>query len=554
MEMPVLFILTPRAGRWNHRYLVPSRAPWSRSEEQLGQWARWAAEREDGTDYVSVCREVSQAGDGRIGTEWLILRDARLASPARKQHVKDELRHYLDELETLVTGGIDWNRTGEKLVVSCPELDRWQRDFERLLSQSWPIPDEHTLARSAENPVRHALTLLAGASGIWPFKSSRAFLLAALAVMTMVYFLARNDGGSDPDPALVNATGQDENSSPAGRRDAAVNRRHLDPLADAIGLSTVSLPDGQVMKRLADTLEADLFDWESEQSVGSSDLHEATDADAPNSGERFADAQRLKRTLNAFYKAVFNKPERRSLSELVEDDGLLEELSTLYPFSKQDRQDFDSTGYLAHQVKKDGSRSNGQKLLTEELRKDLRDLDPIELRKIGHAVHEFWNVLNKDEDLRTPGSDDKFLQFFYHVYRIYKDDAVGRETGNGAPNNGPLPKFYLQDDLSQAGHLLNLLGHESVRELLLDDDESSNDFSEASEWPSTLKDRLGALQARRSNSLLSDESLKNAQKRYSGGPKRDAFKRLEKFIRLCCKAAEDRAHPSLHSSGFLDDE
>lgn len=69
--MPYLIAMTPRAGRWNHRYLVPPDL--NLTSEVLGRLTRMADQQPQGPAWIAVSQEVQQEGGGRVGQEMLIL-------------------------------------------------------------------------------------------------------------------------------------------------------------------------------------------------------------------------------------------------------------------------------------------------------------------------------------------------------------------------------------------------------------------------------------------------------------------------------------------------
>ncbi|MGQ9770944.1 MAG: hypothetical protein ACUVQG_10335 [Thermogutta sp.] len=130
-----LFAMTPRAGRWNHRYLVPPGTVWT--EKELAEQVSEADARPMGRDYVAIVRTATQTSTGRRASEMLILTDPRLAqlSPKDRDEVAKKLREYSDRLEDLITRQIDWEKAGSPLVVERPELGIWQRELESTLSR-----------------------------------------------------------------------------------------------------------------------------------------------------------------------------------------------------------------------------------------------------------------------------------------------------------------------------------------------------------------------------------------------------------------------------------
>ena len=123
--MPYLIAMTPRAGRWNHRYLVPPDL--NPSTEVLGRLTRMANQQPRGPAWLAVSHEVKQVGGGRTGQEMLILGDLnveRLTREARER-LQELLRHRLRDLAGLITQQVAWEHEGRVDPVIRPELAQW---------------------------------------------------------------------------------------------------------------------------------------------------------------------------------------------------------------------------------------------------------------------------------------------------------------------------------------------------------------------------------------------------------------------------------------------
>jgi hypothetical protein len=77
VERPVIFALTPRAGRWNHRYLVPTDVAWP--QDLISQLADEAQKEVPTPNSLRAMRPTLQQTTRRVGPEYLIIRDERLA-------------------------------------------------------------------------------------------------------------------------------------------------------------------------------------------------------------------------------------------------------------------------------------------------------------------------------------------------------------------------------------------------------------------------------------------------------------------------------------------
>ncbi len=123
--MPYLIAMTPRAGRWNHRYLVPPDL--NLSTVVLGRLTRMAGQQPQGPAWLAVSHEVQQVGGGRVGQEMLILGDLDVQglSPKARERLQERLRYRLLDLGELIAHGVEWEQEGRVDPVIRPELAQW---------------------------------------------------------------------------------------------------------------------------------------------------------------------------------------------------------------------------------------------------------------------------------------------------------------------------------------------------------------------------------------------------------------------------------------------
>lgn len=133
--MPYLIVSTPRAGDWNHRTLI---APnWMRAGLALDQLLTIARQQPQGPFWLSVSREVKQKNSEREGQEMLILGDldvTRLNDSHKRDAILDLLQRRLEnDLDALITTGIDWKTEGTTDPVIRREIADWyQSDFQLM--------------------------------------------------------------------------------------------------------------------------------------------------------------------------------------------------------------------------------------------------------------------------------------------------------------------------------------------------------------------------------------------------------------------------------------
>lgn len=140
--MPYLIAMTPRAGRWNHRYLVPPDL--NLTSEVLGRLTRMADQQPQGPAWIAVSQEVQQEGGGRVGQEMLILGDLNVQrlSPDTREQLLKHLRERLLDLGELITQKVDWEHEGRVDPVIRSELAHWYaNDFQPLSLFESSTPD-----------------------------------------------------------------------------------------------------------------------------------------------------------------------------------------------------------------------------------------------------------------------------------------------------------------------------------------------------------------------------------------------------------------------------
>lgn len=136
MMHPILIAETPRAGGWNHRYLVPLGCEIdSNQAAHIVSEAQRSPDLEGPTFVAATSAPVRQVdGRNRMGTETLVLYGIDLGklNSVQKEDVRNLLWSLLNQLAILVTEQVDWNTEGRALVVRREELSKWQDLFSGL--------------------------------------------------------------------------------------------------------------------------------------------------------------------------------------------------------------------------------------------------------------------------------------------------------------------------------------------------------------------------------------------------------------------------------------
>ena len=132
---PILIAKTPRAGEFNHRYLVAD--SFDLESNDVLDWARRTTSRICGPDFFAVYHDVTQLRGGRTGEEGLMLIGIDTAALGEYQRVLlEQLQALLPDLETLVTQEMVWqDYSHEGMVIACPKLNEWMNDLEQTFKQ-----------------------------------------------------------------------------------------------------------------------------------------------------------------------------------------------------------------------------------------------------------------------------------------------------------------------------------------------------------------------------------------------------------------------------------
>jgi hypothetical protein len=140
MSRTQLVAETPRAGKWNHRFIVSSTGDLSDSE--VAKVVAAARRNLQGEDYLAVSVKTAQSVSGRTGDEILVLTgiEVNKLSGTQRQQIMAQLEQRLAELAVLVTEKIDWERAGQSLLVERAELAEWEKAISNLLRVKRAIP------------------------------------------------------------------------------------------------------------------------------------------------------------------------------------------------------------------------------------------------------------------------------------------------------------------------------------------------------------------------------------------------------------------------------
>lgn len=500
MDKQMIFAMTPRAGMWNYRYLVPTGGDkWPQKE--LSRLADAAGKSDRGDEFLSVSQEVSQPSTGRVGSELLVVADSRIKTLRAKQdqailgEVTRRLQTYQQELDKLMTSRDDWDSLAPRLIVELPELDQWQQELEEQFRGVAPLPEGPEFKRKSSERIVTSKKL-----GI------AAFIGFALIGITVGW--SHFSTGIKAD--------KPRSHDQIYRRDSLTyeERQAAGKLADAIGVFHESRADEVLLKKVADKLSNDLFAASSPPSAQTNG--------APNSGgsEDFEPShrKRITETLRYYYQVVFNSGQMQdSWVELADDQGVLAKLWQLYdrndgPTNSADRTlPFDRCGLV---------RDKGSEIVYA-----LQKIDPNGLRDIIAQLHKLRQSFdNLDSKVRQNGINphgDVYAKFFHHFGSRYNNEFEVKEELSKLK-----PKFYLESDVDQAKNLSQLLDAKATRELL------SKEHSENKPKSASLDERLKVVaEAYDKESWLQHKEIDNKKRQHR--EMREVFERLEEFVKAC---------------------
>ncbi len=149
MNKPQLIAETPRAGKWNHRFIAAQDC--SLSDSEIQKIVTAARRNPQGDDYLAVSVEMAQSVSGRTGKEILVLVgvNAKKLSETQRQPIVTQLKKQLKNLATLVTE-IDWDRDGQAILVKRRELGEWEKGFSEFVpkqDKKAAVPKKHSSDR-----------------------------------------------------------------------------------------------------------------------------------------------------------------------------------------------------------------------------------------------------------------------------------------------------------------------------------------------------------------------------------------------------------------------
>jgi len=198
MNKPQLVAETPRAGKWNHRFIAAPNGSFSDSD--VAKMIAAARRKPQGDDYLAVIAETTQSMSGRTGKEILALTgvDVKKLSDNQRQQIVDQLDQQLTDLATLVTEVIDWDKEGQAILVKRPELGEWEKRFVDL-----PLFTPQQKAAVSKKPISNR------------FKMVGVVVVGILLVLGLGIWKSLQNSDSESSPAIPGSSSIDEEGSPS---------------------------------------------------------------------------------------------------------------------------------------------------------------------------------------------------------------------------------------------------------------------------------------------------------------------------------------------------
>lgn len=245
---PILIAKTPRAGEFNHRYLVADSSGFEAND--VLDWARRTTSRICGPDFFAVYHDVAQLRGGRTGEEGLMLVGIDTAALGEYQRVLlEQLQAVLPDLETLVTQEIDWqDYSHEGMVIACPKLNEWMSDLEQTFKQRVGIgsglPAYAPPQIDADQKINTQVESRDSSN-----KLNRVFFIAVIAVIFLVligYFFMASDN------QVESNQGQGQSGAAQAQEQLARVQAELDEYKKNLGDQEGKIGRLQDQKKLAE--------------------------------------------------------------------------------------------------------------------------------------------------------------------------------------------------------------------------------------------------------------------------------------------------------------
>jgi|GEM_PF-4655546 len=143
MERTVIVAMSPRVGRWNHRYFTPSHSHSHIAERDAARLVAAVLDSSNRNDSIVYAQTpVKQLSSGRVNMEVLLVKDARLStklSVGETDKTKSILVAFLPTLESIVKGLTEAEGASD-LIIRHEALDVLYASVRDHLSTLPPVP------------------------------------------------------------------------------------------------------------------------------------------------------------------------------------------------------------------------------------------------------------------------------------------------------------------------------------------------------------------------------------------------------------------------------
>jgi len=144
MAQIILALVTPRAGEWNHRYIIPTGCGWN--DTQLGE-ALQKVEACQGSRFGMCVSAIVHQQGGREGTEKLFFycEDFEYLSSDLQKKSREKLELWFQNQRESLIQNVNWSSEGQKQAIPRAELCGLRHDLINLTASA---------SRPAEEPEK----------------------------------------------------------------------------------------------------------------------------------------------------------------------------------------------------------------------------------------------------------------------------------------------------------------------------------------------------------------------------------------------------------------
>lgn len=164
MAQLILALVTPRAGEWNHRYIIPGGCSWN--DSLLGEALQKIESSPENRYGICISDTVHQQG-GREGTEKLFFYcdNFEYLSRENQNECHKILKDWFENQRDALIRNVNWASEGKKQTISRPELSGLYHDLTNLTASA-SQPSEGNEKKKNSCCLRGGCLMLAVVLGI----------------------------------------------------------------------------------------------------------------------------------------------------------------------------------------------------------------------------------------------------------------------------------------------------------------------------------------------------------------------------------------------------